>query len=405
MISALQTAGRRTALIVRDGADPQIQVAGLGLFERWHKLLADCSFDVVEIEPGDVAQKLAATEPSDATLIVWSSWVFDPATLKALLAQLDSADSESAWILRLSTTPFDPAPAILVRGGAARDLATRFPSNTNDSEQLDRWMQTLARDAGVSTVQIEAGYWNRVPDIRSAKATKWGLLQRLRWRQGGAVAHYLNRPISIRLSYFLVETPITPNQTTVVTFLIGVVGIWLMLQPGGYWGAVFGLALLHINSVFDGIDGELARLKHLSSSFGAYLDSVCDELLNSALMIAAGYNLTHRPDAIGTPFLALGTFAGVASWLYASTHWHCKLKHGLGLYWWFEADKPRAHVQASNSAFSYFKRMFQKDGLLFLFLIAGIVDRMDVFLYLSAVAGLLILVLLFIHIVIKRATW
>jgi len=42
---------------------------------------------------------------------------------------------------------------------------------------------------------------------------------------------------------------------------------------------------------------------------------------------------------------------------------------------------------------------------LFLFLIAGIVDRMDVFLYLSAVAGLLILVLLFIHIVIKRATW
>lgn len=88
----------------------------------------------------------------------------------------------------------------------------------------------------------------------------------------GYVSRYLNRRISEPFARLLVKTPVTPNQVTVAAF-----GFAVLSLVGFILGQniVAGL-LVQLSSIVDGIDGSLARLKGMSSTFGGFLDSVLD---------------------------------------------------------------------------------------------------------------------------------
>jgi hypothetical protein len=103
--------------------------------------------------------------------------------------------------------------------------------------------------------------------------------------------------------------------------------------------------------------------------------------------------------------LILGTFAGVVSFSYACVHWHCKAKHGLGFYWWFEAYKPRREVQRSTSFWSYLKKLTMKESYRLGFLLAAIFNLLEPLMWIFAAVGVEVTVLFIIHIPIKRARW
>jgi len=88
----------------------------------------------------------------------------------------------------------------------------------------------------------------------------------------GYVSRYLNRRISEPIARLLVKTPVTPNQVTVAAF-----GIAVLSLVGFILGQniIAGL-LAQLSSIVDGIDGSLARLKGMFSTFGGFLDSVLD---------------------------------------------------------------------------------------------------------------------------------
>ena len=159
----------------------------------------------------------------------------------------------------------------------------------------------------VACVKVSAAFWSRVSDRATAKRATWGLLQRLRWRPGGLIAKHINRPISLRITRALLDTPLTPNQTTWVSFLVGGIGVALIFF-GGFSNLMIGMLLLQANNILDGIDGELARIRHQTSEYGAYLDSVFDEILNAGLMIGVGYHLSHYKYDNAPMYQALGIF-------------------------------------------------------------------------------------------------
>jgi len=398
-------------LLVDAGVDPALRVARLGLVERWQRACGSLGRAVEVVAPHGLAAALgrmagsAGSGASPWTLVAWADHVVEPAALESFLARLPPDGEGDDAALRIAAEGLGAGPVVALSPATATDLARDLPAAAASS--ADGIDELLASRLGKPPrpITLRAAYWGRVVDRPSSRAAVWGLLERLRWRQGGVVAHYLNRPISIRISRLIAETAITPNQTTIVTFLLGIVGVALVLSPGGYWGCLAGLLLLHVNSVFDGIDGELARLRHQSSVFGAYLDSVCDEILNSALAIAVGWDLGRRAAFGWQGWPLLGVLVGTSSFLYALVHWHCKWKHGLGFYWWWDAYKPRKQLQASNSLRNYFMRIFQKDGLLFLFLLAALVNGLPILLVLASGAAAAVLVLLVVHIGIKRARW
>ncbi len=106
----------------------------------------------------------------------------------------------------------------------------------------------------------------------------------------------------VRLLY---PTPITPNQITFLSLLIG------LLSAGFYvsgrsdallWGAVF----LYGKVFLDNVDGNLARVRGTSSRLGRFLDSIVDFFITVLVYIGISFYLVETSG--NTTFWFLGIF-------------------------------------------------------------------------------------------------
>jgi phosphatidylglycerophosphate synthase len=135
------------------------------------------------------------------------------------------------------------------------------------------------------------------------------LLESLGKSTDGWFSRHLNRPLSLRISRRLAPRPVSPNQMTAVTFLVGLAS-GLVSAMGGYGAFLAGALLFQLASVLDGVDGELARLRFQESPRGEWLDTVCDDVTNLAYFagLSAGLWRTGGPTwlvACGIAALAL----------------------------------------------------------------------------------------------------
>ena len=97
----------------------------------------------------------------------------------------------------------------------------------------------------------------------------------------------LIRQLSTRTTPLLARLPVTPNQITSVSMLVGLAAAWYLYQEG-YGNGVAAAALFVVRYVLDNCDGEIARLKGLSSSFGMHYDTFVDWVVHSAFFAALG---------------------------------------------------------------------------------------------------------------------
>ena len=116
--------------------------------------------------------------------------------------------------------------------------------------------------------------------------------------QDGFVSRRINRPMSTRLSKYLARTAITPNQITVISFTISLMGS-AFLFLGSYAAGVLGGMLIQAGSVVDGCDGEVARLKGIATPRGAWLDTMLDRYADLVMTFAivAAY-ARHFPGSL-----------------------------------------------------------------------------------------------------------
>lgn len=150
-------------------------------------------------------------------------------------------------------------------------------------------MSELAAAGQVNAVDVTGEDWIDVDTPETFREARRRLLANLRkGGEDGYVSARLNRPISTRVSARLVSTGITPNQITVISFLISLLGAGL-LSLGQYAAGLVGGLLVQLASVIDGCDGEVARLKHLSSARGAWLDTILDRYADLAVALAVTY--------------------------------------------------------------------------------------------------------------------
>ena len=118
------------------------------------------------------------------------------------------------------------------------------------------------------------------------------LLRSLDKPADGFVSRHLHRPISRSVTGRLLPWPITPNAMTVIAALFGLVGVAVAIR-GGYWNLVAGAVLFELQNVLDGCDGEIARLKHLRSWAGEWLDQVVDDVVNIAFLVGVGLGIAN----------------------------------------------------------------------------------------------------------------
>lgn len=87
------------------------------------------------------------------------------------------------------------------------------------------------------------------------------------------------------LSPIAARVPLSPNSLTLVGLILSLISA-LAFAKGNLYQAVL---LLLFSGIFDMLDGAVARAKGLSSSFGAFLDSVCDRYADGIILAGIAY--------------------------------------------------------------------------------------------------------------------
>ena len=177
---------------------------------------------------------------------------------------------------------------------------------------LSDGIQELAAEGRVRAVDVTGHRWLDVDtpaDLRHAE--NWLLRAETGKASDGPVSRHLNRPISRRLTRYLVRTPLTPNQISLLSWGLCVSAAALFVL-GGYPALALGGLIAQIASIIDGCDGEVARLKRLQSDFGGWFDAVLDRYADAFLLFGLlwhGYAASGNPATLFIGFAAItGSF-------------------------------------------------------------------------------------------------
>jgi 1L-myo-inositol 1-phosphate cytidylyltransferase / CDP-L-myo-inositol myo-inositolphosphotransferase len=156
-------------------------------------------------------------------------------------------------------------------------------------------IQHLAAKRRVKAVDVSGRFWLDADTPRDARQATADLCRDLGKPQDGLVSRLLNRPISARfLTPLLLRLweQVTPNQVSLLAFataLLACVSFLLRLPLAG------GL-LIHLASLLDGSDGEVARLKEAQSRFGGFCDAVLDRYADGLILFGMFYYARSSPE-------------------------------------------------------------------------------------------------------------
>ena len=161
-------------------------------------------------------------------------------------------------------------------------------SSDNDDASLTGGVRILAKKGKAKILDIKDGFWIDVDDEEAFKKAEGKLLGALEKPSDGPISRYLNRPVSTRISKYLVKTNITPNHISFFSFVLCCIGAFFFFL-GEYPYLLLGAILAQVSSVVDGCDGEIARLKFQETEFGAWFDAVLDRYADAFLLFGLTY--------------------------------------------------------------------------------------------------------------------
>ena len=99
-------------------------------------------------------------------------------------------------------------------------------------------------------------------------------------------------PVTRLLGYYAslvtVRLPISANQVTFISMIIGLSGCGLFLKGEPIWN-IYGGLLICVSYVLDYCDGVIPRVKGQSSPFGASFDDFVDWVIDTSFFAALGY--------------------------------------------------------------------------------------------------------------------
>jgi phosphatidylglycerophosphate synthase len=323
--------------------DPLAHVAGLSILLRQLLSLQDAGIEEVEIHgisPGDYPQ-----------------------------------DSR----LRLALVPAGPAPGSPPRLTARAGLVWH--------RLLPARLMKAGYSGDIEAAPLIEGEFVVAPtDAAGRENAEDLLLGALLKSTDGLISRAINRRISLLVTRSLLETSLTPNQMTGVASLFGLAAIAVVAWGGAAW-FIPGALLLQAQSILDGCDGEISRLKYIRSRLGEWLDQVIDDLVNLGFFVATGlalYRVGWGPaltlTLVGTVLHLIYQIAlyaallvsGGGSGSVASIRWRGQKDHAAAVQ---GVRKPRSLLQRIKETLEMAGR---RDFFTFLYLPAALLGMMQV---------------------------
>ncbi|MBA2663487.1 MAG: CDP-alcohol phosphatidyltransferase family protein [Bradymonadaceae bacterium] len=353
-------------------AGPESVVAGLSLVERTLRLARVCGCAqavVVALERDlEAVQRIVAAHRYAFAIQISVSPTTDAADIRqAALSVFEAPAASFVWL---------HSSAIYDRGhvkACIRDATPDGPDCICDADPI-------ATD----------------DDARQAAARLWAGCRK---PEDGIVSRHLNRHISLAISRAIAHTAITPNHISIVTFTLGIVAA-VFAAWGDYTGFLIGALLYQINSVVDGVDGELARVKYEFSLLGEWLDTLSDDFSDLFFYIGLGVGAwrTVPIDIFGIDarlWLVLGGVAALAKLLSMALYYRWLIAHKRGdllaFQWSFETEAG-TEPGVLDRVLHYVRYLFRKDFIVFASMILAILGLLPWFLVLFAVGNLIVFI-------------
>lgn len=237
-------------------------------------------------------------------LLVPATTLLDARTLAPLLIDPPEAAGEA-----VTESVEAGVPVLVLPAEAARRFARALAAGEPLAAELTRHVEET-RPKPVSAV----GLYLAVRDPGHLAEAERLLYAGLGTDNDTGVDQYLHRRCSRWITRVLVRTPVTPNQVSGLSLVIGLGAVW------SFWhatvpSAVVGVLGYTLACIVDHSDGELARLTFQESRFGAHLDWAIDTIIHSGLVLAMA--VSAGPGGAATAIGVVGASGVALSALFA----------------------------------------------------------------------------------------
>ncbi|MBI4639207.1 MAG: CDP-alcohol phosphatidyltransferase family protein [Candidatus Tectomicrobia bacterium] len=257
----------------------------------------------------------------------------------------------------------------------------------------------LAKGVKVKRVEIGDRFWHPIEGRGSLKEAEKQLLKSLIKETDSPLAKLIDRNVSLAISRWLAKTSITPNQITLLTLFIGLLGSLLLAIPD-YLARVVGTGFFLFSSVTDGCDGEIARLKFQESRYGGWLDILCDNITHIAIF--SGLALGLYSVELQTMYLWLGGLAslGVILSVGLVSYTTLRKKAAQGPFFTSFTEEGRSSNEGGMRRFlANLDDYLARRDFIYLMFILALIDRLDWFLWAAGIGS----PLFFISLIVMKA--
>jgi len=254
-----------------------------------------------------------------------------------------------------------------------------FPINPENLEDLllNNCIDSIICGSNESMHKGFPVYISGPKDMEIKKPEDFKILHEAQMRNSGlhhdsTITRILSRPVSRVLTRMFLNTPISPNQITLISFFLGLASAFLFSR-GYYESSVIASALLVLSTWIDGADGEIARLKFMESDIGKKLDLYCDNIIHFLVFTAIGYGVFLKTSE--TLFLYLGSLAGLGGLLAFLLLSPILLKKR-------SPEKQFSHISEPELA----EKFANRDFIHFLLLVS-LIDQLEIFIAVAAIGA------------------
>jgi CDP-L-myo-inositol myo-inositolphosphotransferase len=163
---------------------------------------------------------------------------------------------------------------------------------------LSRVMQKIADNNHLCCIVVPAQSWMDIDTKQDMEKAKDFLFDAAKSKiNDGPVSRYLNRPISNRITQQIVNFPVKPNHISLVSFSLSLLAA-IIIAFKGYSFLVLGALLAQLSSILDGCDGEVARLKNITSKYGGWLDQILDRYADLLLITGLTFHTYYLHQSL-----------------------------------------------------------------------------------------------------------
>jgi phosphatidylglycerophosphate synthase len=260
-----------------------VRIAGLTAKERAVRVAKRVGADrvlVLDHAVDLVAWRAGRTGP---VLVIRANQLVHTPLVAPLVAAMPANDEIVAAVVPDDAAVQDLTPGSLAGAwiAAGRSVDAVLAAIVGGDTELTAFSMTMIKHGKIARAPI-----GTPAELRAAHELLYRILVK---PQDNAITRYLYRPVSFPLTRLLVWTPITPNQISYVVAIMVAIGCWFTASLSTT-NVLIGTVLLLAASYVDCCDGEVARVKLLSSRFGAWVDTIVDELSSVGYMAALGWH-------------------------------------------------------------------------------------------------------------------